>query len=124
MDLTDRSHLPTPKQAMNDLLDEGTTASCTKELGDASTGATLFTQHGGYPGHGCVGLCGRIGCCRHRGHSGSSRTRDSHESKRTYHKNDTNMTDACRKRISAGKGGNNDDLICFQYELPVHSKVD
>jgi hypothetical protein len=43
-----RRHLPTPEEAMHDRLGEDTTANLTKELGDASTEAALFTQRGGY----------------------------------------------------------------------------
>jgi len=43
MILKHRRPLPTPEEAMHDLLEEETTASLTKELGDASTGAALFT---------------------------------------------------------------------------------
>jgi len=52
MVLKHRRPLPTPEEAMHDLLEEETTASLTKELGDASTGAALFTQRGGYRGRG------------------------------------------------------------------------
>jgi len=52
MVLKHRWPLPTPEEAMHDLLEEDTTASLTKELGDASTGAALFSQHGGYGGRG------------------------------------------------------------------------
>jgi len=44
MVLKHRRPLPTPEEAMHDLIEEETTASLTKELGDASTGAALFTQ--------------------------------------------------------------------------------
>jgi hypothetical protein len=47
-----RRPLPTPEKAMHDLLEEETTASLTKELGDASMGAALFSQRGGYIGRG------------------------------------------------------------------------
>ena len=48
MVLKHRRPLPTPEEAMHNLLEEETTASLTKELGDASTGVALFTQCGGY----------------------------------------------------------------------------
>jgi len=122
MVLKHRRPLPTPEEAMHDLLEEETTASFTKELGDASTGASLFTQHGGYRGRGRGrGRAGR------GGHGGSSGTRDSHESKCTYCKIDSHITDACRKRKRAQEGGNNggnDERICFQCGLPGHVKVD
>jgi hypothetical protein len=41
MILKHRRPLPTPEEAMHDLREEETTASLTKELGDASTGAAL-----------------------------------------------------------------------------------
>jgi len=47
MVLQHRKPLPTPEEAIHDLLEEETAASITKELGDASTGAALFTQRGG-----------------------------------------------------------------------------
>ena len=47
-----RRPLPTPDHAMHDLLEEQTTASLTKELRDAYTGAALLSQLGGYPGRG------------------------------------------------------------------------
>jgi hypothetical protein len=150
-----RRPLPTPEEAMHDLLEEETTASLTKELGDASMGAALVTQRGGYCGRGqgrghggrggragCGGRGGRVGCggrggrggcggCGgrgvHSGHSGSSGTRDSHESKCTYCKIDSHTTDACRKRKCAQEGGNNggnNERICFQCGLPGHVKVD
>jgi hypothetical protein len=43
MVLKHRRPLPTPEEAMHDLLEEETTASHTKELGDASTGAARFS---------------------------------------------------------------------------------
>jgi hypothetical protein len=45
-----RRPLPKPEEAMHDLVEEETTASLIKELGDASTGAALFTQRGSYWG--------------------------------------------------------------------------
>jgi len=124
--------LPTPEEAIHDLLEEETTASLTKELGDVSTGAALVTQHGGYYGRGC----GRSGRGAHRGrrgrgesgghgwHGGSSGTEDSHDSKCTYCKLDSHTTGACRKRKRAQEGGNDDERICFQCRLPGHIKVD
>ena len=44
--LTHRRPLPTPQEAMHDILEEQNTASLTKELGDASTGAALFSELG------------------------------------------------------------------------------
>jgi len=98
---------------MHDLLEEETTASLTKELGDATTGAALLSQRGGYRGRG--GRSGRGG----RGGTG-----DSHESMCTYCKIASHTTDACRKRKRAQEGGNNDERICFQSGLPGHVKVD
>jgi len=46
MVLKHRSPLPTPEEAMHDLLEEEATTSLTKELGDASTEAALLFQHG------------------------------------------------------------------------------
>jgi len=126
MVLKHRMPLPTPKEAMHDLLEEETTASLTKELGDTSMGAALFTQHGSYRGRG-PGRGGRGGRSGHSGHSGSSATRDSQESKCTYCKIDSHTTDACRKRKRGQEGGNNgwnDERICFQCGLPGHVKVD
>jgi len=113
MVLKHRRPLPTPEEAMHDLLAEETTASLTKELGDASTGAALLSQRGGY--------CARGG---RSGRGGRGGTRDSHESKCTYCKIDSHTTDACRKRKRAQEGGNNDEHICFQCGLPGHVKVD
>jgi len=48
MVLKHRRPLPTPEEAMHDLLEEETTASLTKELANASTWAAVFTQRGGY----------------------------------------------------------------------------
>jgi hypothetical protein len=45
--LKNRRPLPTPEDAMHDLLEEETAASLTNELGDASTWAALFSQRGG-----------------------------------------------------------------------------
>jgi len=42
--------LSTPEEAMHDLLEEDTSASLTKELGDTTLGATRFSQRGGYHG--------------------------------------------------------------------------
>jgi len=124
--------LPTPEEAMHDLLEEETTASLTKELGDASTGAAHFTKRGGYHGRGrghggCGGRGGRGGHGGHGGHGGSSGTGDSHESKCTYCTIDSHTTDACRKRKCAQEGANdggNDERIWFQCGLPGHVKVD
>jgi len=126
MVLKHRRPLPTPEEAMNDLLEEETTASLPKELGDASMGAALFTQRGGYcgrrRGRGRRGGRGGLG-----GYGRSSGTRDSHESKCTYCKIDSHTTDACRKRKHAQEGGNNggnDERISFQCGLPGYVKVD
>jgi len=80
--LKHRRALPTPEEAMQDLLEEETTATLTKELGDASTGVTLFTQRGDYcgRGHGRGGRGGRGRHDVHGGHGGGSGTGDSHES--------------------------------------------
>jgi hypothetical protein len=117
---------------MHDLLEEETTASLTKELGDASMGAALFSQRGCYcgrdrgRGHVCGGRGrrgGRGGCGEHDGNGAS---RNSHESKCTYCKIDSYTIDACRKRKRAQEGGNNgnDERICFQCGLSGHVKVD
>jgi hypothetical protein len=50
----------------------------------------------------------------------------SHESKCTYCKIDSHITDACRKRKRAQEGGNsggNNKCICYQCGLPGHVKV-
>jgi len=124
MALKHRRPLPTPEEAMHDLLQDETTASLTKELGDASTGATLFSHHGGYCGCGCGGHGGCGGRGGRSGHDGSSGTGASYESKFTYCKIGSHTTDACRKRKSAQEGGNNDECIGFQSGLPGHVKVD
>jgi hypothetical protein len=113
-----RRPLPTSEEAMPDLLEVVNTASLTKELGDASTGAALLSQRGGYRGHDGCGGCA--------GHGGSGGTGNSHESKCTYCKIDSHTTDACRKRKRAQEGGNNgnDERICFQCGLPGHIKVE
>jgi len=104
MVLKNRRPLPTPEEAMHDLLEEATTASLTQALGDASTWAAHFTQCGGYRGRdqgrgrggrgGCGGRGGRGGHNGHGGHVGSSGTGDRHESKCTYCKLDSNTADA------------------------------
>jgi len=84
MVLKHRRPSPTPKEAMHDLLEEETTASLTKELGDASMGAALSAQRGAYRGRGRgLGHGGRGGRGRraeHGGHSGHGGTGDSQES--------------------------------------------
>jgi hypothetical protein len=117
MVLKHRRPLPTPEEAMHDLLEEDTTTGLTKELGDASTGAALFSRRGGYRGRG-RGRGGR------GGHGGSGGSGDSHESKCTYCKIDSHSTDACRKQKRAQEGGNNDERMCFQCGLPGYVKVD
>jgi len=122
MVLKHRRPLPTPEEAMHDLLDEETTTGLTKNLGDASTGATLLSQRGGYCGRGQ----GRWRGGR-SGRSGSGGSGDRHESKCTYCKTDSHTTDACRKRKRAqegGNGGGNDERICYQCGLPGDVKVD
>ena len=52
MVLNHRRPLATPEEAMHVRLEEETTASLTKELGDAYTGATLFNHPGHYLGRG------------------------------------------------------------------------
>jgi len=121
MVLNHRRPLPTPEEAMHDLLEEDTTASVTKKLGDASTWAAHFSQHGGYRGRGCGRGLGHGG---RGGHGESSGTGDSHESKCTHCKIDSHTTDACRKRKRAHEGGINDERICFQCWLPRHVKGD
>jgi len=121
MVLKHRRPLPTPEEAMHDLLEEETTTGLTKELGDASTGAALSAQRGSYRGQGRGRGPGRRGC---GGHGGSGGSGDSHESKCTYCKIDSHTTDACRQRKHAQEGGNNDERICFQCGLPGHVKVD
>jgi len=118
-----RRPLPTPEEAMHDLLEEETTTGLTKELADASTGAALFSQCGGYRCRGrALGGCGGRG--GRGGGGGSGGSGDSHESKCTYCNIDSHTTDACRKRKRAQEGGNNDERICFQCGLPGHVKVD
>jgi len=56
MVLNRRRLLPTPEEAMHDRSEEENASSLTKELGDASMGATLFSQLGGYCGRGRGGL--------------------------------------------------------------------
>jgi len=58
-----RRPLPIPEEAMHHLLVEGITASLTKELGDTSMGAGLFTQRGGYRGRGRCDGNPRSGDC-------------------------------------------------------------
>jgi hypothetical protein len=118
--------LPTPEEAIHDILKEETTASLIQELGDESMWAALFTQPSSYHGRGrgrggCGGCCGREG---HGGHGGTSGTGDSHESKCTYCKIDSHTTDACRKRKRAQEGGNTDERNCFLFGHPGHIKVD
>ena len=132
MVLKHRRPLPTPEEAMHDLLEEETTTGLTKELGDASTGAALLSQRGGYRGRGRgrggrSGRGGRGGNVGNGGSGGSGGSGDSHESKCTYCKIDSHTTDACRKRKRAQEGGNsggNDERICYQCGLPGHVKVD
>jgi hypothetical protein len=50
MVLKHRRPLPTAEEAMHDLLEEEITIGLTKELKDASTGAALLPQRGGYRG--------------------------------------------------------------------------
>jgi len=72
---------------MHDLLEVETTTGLTKELGDASTGAPLFSQCGGYRGRGQAQGRGRGGRGGHGGcggSGGSGGSGDSHESKCTY----------------------------------------
>jgi len=115
-----RRPLPTPEEAMHDLLEEETTASLTKELGDSSIGTALLYQHSRFHGSDRGRSRGR----RERsGRSGHGGTEDSHESKCTYWKMDSHTTDACRKHKRAQEGGNNDQRICFQCALPGHVKV-
>jgi len=126
MVLKHRRPLPTPEEAMHNLLGDETTTSLTKELGDASIGAALLSQCGGDRGWRSVhgGRCGNVG---NGGNSGSGGSRDNHESKCTYRKIDSHTTDACRKRKRAQEGGNsggNNERICYQYGLPGHVKVD
>jgi len=71
MVLKRRRPLPTPDEAVHKLLEEETTASLTKELGDASMWAALFTQCGVFHGRGRGGG-GRRGRRGRGGHSGHS----------------------------------------------------
>jgi len=123
MVLQHRRPLPTPEEAMHDLLEEETPASQTKELGDAYMGAALSTQCGSYRGRGQGRVCGRSGHGGHGWRGGSGGSGDSHESKCTYCKIATHTTYACRKRKCAQEGGNNNECMCFQCGLPGHLKV-
>jgi len=127
--------LPTPEAAMHDLSEAATTASLTKELEDASTGAALFLQCGGYHGRGrglgggSGGRGGRSGPGGPGGrgqHGGNGGSGESHESKCTYCMIESHTTDACRKHKRAQERGNNgnDERICFQCGLPGYVKVD
>jgi len=129
MVLKHRRPLPTPEEAMHDLLEGETTTGLTKELRDASRGAALLSPRGGYRGQrrgrsGYRGRGGRGGCGGSGGSGGSSGSGDSHESKCSYCKIDSHTTDACRKRKCTHEGGNNDECICYQCGLPGHVKVD
>ena len=121
MVLKHRRPLPTPEEAMHKLREEETTTGLTKDLGEASMGATLHSQRGSYRGQGC---CGRSW---HGGRGGSGGSRDTHKSKYTYCKIDSHTTDVCRKRKCTQEGGSsrgNDKRICYQSRLPGHVKVD
>jgi len=124
MVITHTRPFPTPDEAMHDLLEQETTASLSKELGDASTVAALFSQSGGYGGRGLGhGHGGHGGRSEHHGHGGSG---DSQEIKCTYCKIDSHATDACRERerVQEGRNNWNDDRIGFQCGLPGHIKGD
>jgi len=126
MVLKHRRHLPTPEEAMHDLLEEESAASLTKELRDASMGAALFSQRGGYRSRGRGGCGRRGGHGGHGGYGGSSGTGDSHESKCTDCKIASHTTDSCRKQKRAQEGGNNggnNERICFQCGLPHQQNV-
>jgi len=109
--------MPTPEEAMHDLLEEATTTGLTNEHGDASTWAALHSSRGGYRSQGSV----------HGEHGGSGGSKDNHESMCTYCKIDSHSPDACRKWKHAQEGGSsggNDEHICYQCWLPGHVKVD
>jgi hypothetical protein len=74
-----RRPLPKPQEAMHDHLEEETTSAITKEHGDASTWAALFSPGGRYYGQG---RGRRYGCGAHGGSGGhveSGGSGDSHE---------------------------------------------
>jgi len=50
MVLKHRRPLPTPEEAMHDLLEEETITGLIKQLGDESMAAALLAQSGGYRG--------------------------------------------------------------------------
>jgi len=120
MVLKHRKPLPTPEEAVHDLLEEKTTASHTKELRDASRWAVLLSQRGSYPGCGHGGCGGPNGPSGRGGHGGSGGAGDRHESKCIYCQMDSHTPDACREHIRTQEGGNNgsDERICFQCRLP------
>jgi hypothetical protein len=99
MVLEHRRPLPTPEEAMHDLIEEETTTGLTTELGDASKWATLLSQRGSSRGRGRGRGRGRRS--RRGGRGGSGGSGDSYESKCTYCKIDSHTTDACRKRKRA-----------------------
>jgi hypothetical protein len=118
-----RRALPTPKEAMHDLLEEDSTTGLTKELGDTSTWAAHYSQHSSYccRGRGRGNRRGGPGGPGGRGVSGGSGgsggSGDSHKSKCTYCKSDRHTTDACRKQKHAQEGGNsgeNNMRSCYQ----------
>jgi len=95
--------LPTPEEAMHDLLEE-------------ETAATLHTQRGAYHSRGQGCSCG--------GRGRSCETGDSHESKCTYFKIDSYTTDAGGKRTRTQEGGHNHERIGSQCGLPGQVTVD
>jgi len=110
----------TPEEAMHYLLDEESTASLTKQLGDASMGAAIFTQHSSHRGR-------RHGCGEHGGQGGPGRnsgTGESHESMCTNYNMGSRTTDACTKQKHAHEREINDQHIDFQCRLPSHVEVD
>jgi len=118
--LEQRIPAPTAQQCMDAIREYAERTTLTKEIGDASTGAALYTR-GGNRGRG-----------RGRGGRGGGRGNGRQKHKCTYCKMDNHTTEACGKRKRSENDTNNgdtntsrnDERTCYHCGLSGHFKSD
>jgi len=120
---------PTAQQCMDAFLEYAEQTTLTQEIGDASTGAALYSCGGN---RGCGSGRGRGG---RGGRRGGGRGNGCQKQKCTYCKMDNHTTEACRKRkhtetdtntgsknIGGTNTSRNDERICCHCGLSGHFK--
>jgi hypothetical protein len=119
--LEQRIPAPTAQQCIDAIRKYAERTTLTNEIGEASTGAALYSR-GGNRGHGSGrGRGGRAGA------RGGGRGNGRLKHKETYCKMDNHTTETCRQRKHAESDTNtsrNDERTCYHCGLTGHFKAD